>query len=281
MRIDRFGCQCLGALCLILAAACAFAQAPPVPGLYQPSLGQLGKDVLWVPTPQILAVRMLELAGVSARDYVIDLGSGDGRIVIEAARRGARALGIEYNPDLVALSRRTAEKEGVGAGARFVQGDIFASDFSAATVLTLFLLPELNLRLRPAILALKPGTRIVSHYFDMGDWEPDRRLIVSREEGCPQMHCEGLLWVVPAKVEGRWRMPAGELTLTQAYQAFSGVLTAGGREMAVREGRIDGNRIAFTIGDARYSGLVEDGTMDGTVILAGGEKRDWQAALVK
>jgi SAM-dependent methyltransferase len=280
MIFQRFCRPCLWALCLLLAAASGAAQTPADPEAYKPSLGVAGKDVFWVPTPQVLAQRMLELAGVSERDYVIDLGSGDGRIVIEAAKRGARALGIEYNPDMVAYSRRVAEKEGVGDRARFLQGDIFANDFSPATVLTLFLLPELNLRLRPLILKMRPGTRIVSHYFDMGEWMPDERLIVTPAEGCPQMHCEGLLWVVPAQVEGRWQMPRGELTLTQAFQTLSGFLTDGGATISLAGGRLAGDEISFWIGSERYQGRVEGGVIRGTVQRAG-ETAPWEARTVK
>ena len=160
---------------------CGFAQTPPENDEYQPTDGQVGKDVMWIPTAQALAEKMLNLAQVTPQDYVIDLGSGDGRIVITAAKRGARALGIEYNPDLVALSKRNAAREGVGDKARFIEADIFKSDFTQATVITMFLLPELNLQLRPAILDLKPGTRIVSNSFDMGEWTG--RSVRRREPG--------------------------------------------------------------------------------------------------
>ncbi len=146
------------------------------PGGFTPSSGQPGKDVVWIPSPQALVDRMLDMAEASPADFVIDLGSGDGRTVITAARRGIPALGVEYNPDLVALSRQNAETAGVSERARFVQGDIFETDFSKATVLTLFLLPNLNLRLRPTILNMAPGTRVVSNTFDMGNWTPDQSI---------------------------------------------------------------------------------------------------------
>ena len=141
---------------------------------YQPEVGQDGKDVIWVPTPQALVDKMLDMAKVTPKDYVIDLGSGDGRTVITAAKRGSKALGIEYNPDMVELSKRNAAKEGVSDKATFVKADLFESDFSQAQVITMFLLSSINLKLRPKILDLKPGTRIVSNTFDMGDWKPDQ-----------------------------------------------------------------------------------------------------------
>src|SRR5688572_4257962 len=165
---------------------------------YQPQVGQEGKDVIWVPTPQSLVERMLQMAGTKSTDYVVDLGSGDGRTVITAAKKfGARALGVEYNADMVALAKRAAEKEGVADKAQFVNGDIFQTDFSKATVLTMYLLPSLNLKLRPTILNMKPGTRVVSHAFTMDDWEADQ---VDSSEGRT-----AYLWIVPAKVAGTWK----------------------------------------------------------------------------
>src|SRR5258705_13548093 len=157
-------------LCLIAAASVA---AQPAKEEYKPQVGQEGKDVVWVPTPQALVDKMLDMAKVTPQDYVIDLGSGDGRTVITAAKRGARALGIEYNPDMVALSKKNAAKEGMGEKAQFTKADLFETDFSQATVITMFLLPEINLRLRPKILDLKPGTRVVSNSFTMEDWQDD------------------------------------------------------------------------------------------------------------
>ena len=170
---------------------------------YVPEVGQEGKDVVWVPTAQTLVDKMLDMAEVKPGDYVIDLGSGDGRTVIAAAKRGAKALGIEYNARMVELAKRNAARAGVADRATFVEGDIFASDFSEATVLTLFLLPEINLRLLPTILNMKPGTRVVSNSFDMGSWKPDQTAEVTRD--C-KTYCQALLWIVPAKVEGTWQM---------------------------------------------------------------------------
>src|SRR5919106_1025306 len=181
------------AFLLAVFAALAFAQAQKT---YEPSVGQEGKDVVWVPTPQAVVDKMLDMAKVTARDFVIDLGSGDGRTVITAAKRGARALGIEYNPDMVELSKRNAEKESVVDRASFVKADLFETDFSNATVITMFLLPEINLKLRPKILELKPGTRIVSNTFTMAEWAADETATVT--EDCTSW-CTALLWIVPAK----------------------------------------------------------------------------------
>src|SRR6266581_3803580 len=167
MSVWRSASRCLSILIFSAIAACAFAQAPSAE--YTPEVGQSGKDVVWVPSPQALVDKMLDIAKVTPKDYVIDLGSGDGRTVITAAKRGARTLGIEYNPDMVELSKRNAAKAGVTDKANFVKADLFESDFSQATVITMFLLPDINLRLRPKILDLKPGIRIVSNSFTMGE----------------------------------------------------------------------------------------------------------------
>jgi hypothetical protein len=273
----------------ILTAACAISlpaplavQAQPVqatkePGAapdYVPRSGQPGKDVVWVPTQQVLVDRMLDMAGVTKDDYLIDLGSGDGRTVITAAKRGVRALGIEYNPDLVALSKRSAQAEGVAEKARFMQGDIFETDFTQATVLTLFLLPELNLKLRPTILNMKPGTRVVSNTFTMEEWEPDETAVVA--ENCSN-YCHAYHWVVPAKVEGTWRFGDGELKLTQSFQKLSGTLTQAGKTSPIAEGRLKGGEISFTADGRRYAARVENDRMSGRSEAAG-DSRDWQAS---
>lgn len=207
---------------LALLASAAWAQpakkeAPAAPSAqieFTPEVGQPGKDVIWVPTGQTLVNKMLEMAKLAAQDFLIDLGSGDGRTVITAVKRGARAHGIEYNPDMVELAKRNAAKEGVADKATFVQADIFASDFSKATVLTLFLLPELNVKLRPTILNMRPGTRVVSNSFQMGDWKPDQSATVTGDCGS---WCTAHLWIVPAKVAGTWKLAHGDLTLTRQY----------------------------------------------------------------
>jgi SAM-dependent methyltransferase len=237
----------------LLAAfsALALAQAQKAPSAYTPSVGQEGKDVVWVPTPQSLVDKMLDMAKVTPRDFVIDLGSGDGRTVITAAKRGARAMGIEYNPDMVALSKQNAAKEGVSERATFMKADLFETDLSKATVITMFLLPDINLKLRPKILDLKPGTRIVSNTFTMGDWEADA---TDSPGGCDSSWCTALLWIVPAKVAGSHKIPQGELTLKQQYQMLSGTLrTKEGRTVPI-EGRVLGEDVSFKAGGREYRG---------------------------
>ena len=224
---------------------------------YEPQVGQGGKDVVWVPTPQALVDKMLDMAKLTPQDFVIDLGSGDGRTVITAAKRGARALGIEYNPDMVALSKRNAATAGVSDKATFVQADLFESDFSKAQVITMFLLPSINMKLRPKILDLKPGTRIVSNSFNMEDWEADQSETI--EDNCTSW-CTALLWIVPAKVDGSWQMPQGELKLTQTFQTVSGTLGT----QAISEGKLRGEEITFKAGGITYTGKVEGASMRGT-----------------
>ena len=235
-------------------AAPALAQAQKAPAAtYEPTSGQEGKDVVWVPTPQALVNKMLDMARMTPKDFVMDLGSGDGRTVITAAKRGARALGVEYNPDMVELSRRNAEKEGVSGKATFVKADLFETDFSRATVITMFLLPDINLKLRPKILGLKPGTRIVSNSFDMGDWQADETATVPSDAGCNASWCTAHLWIVPASVAGTHRIPQGELTLKQQYQMLTGTLRTDGKTFAL-EGRVRGEDVSFTAGGRKYSG---------------------------
>ena len=238
---------------------------------YQPQVGQEGKDVIWVPTPQALVEKMLDMAKVTAKDYVIDLGSGDGRTVITAAKRGAKALGIEYNPDMVELSKRNAAKAGVTDKASFMKADLFEADLSPATVITMFLLPDINLKLRPKILNLKPGTRIVSNSFTMGDWNADDTAVV--KESCVS-YCTAYLWIVPAKVEGNWQLGDGTLTLKQTYQMVSGTLNRGGNAVQIANGKLDGDRISFSAGEALYTGRVTSNGMEGTISTGG----EWKAA---
>src|SRR5687768_8755733 len=226
-------------LLFMAASALALAQAQKAPSAYKPSVGQEGKDVVWVPTPQELVEKMLDMAKVTPNDYVIDLGSGDGRTVITAAKRGARAHGIEYNPDMVELSKRNAAKEGISDKATFAKADLFESDFSQATVITMFLLPSINLKLRPKILDLKPGTRIVSNSFDMEQWKADETATIS--EDCAS-YCTALLWIVPAKVGGTWKLPQGELTLKQTFQKISGTMRSGNVAAAITNGKLNGDQ---------------------------------------
>ncbi len=244
---------------------------------FQPEVGQAGKDVVWVPTPQVLVDKMLDMAQVTPQDYVIDLGSGDGRTVITAAKRGATAVGIEYNPNMVALSRENAAKEGVTGKATFVNGDLFQADLSKATVITMFLLPDINMKLRPKLLELRPGTRIVSNSFNMEDWQPDDTQTVS--DGCTSW-CTALLWIVPARVEGTWRLPQGELALKQQFQVVSGTLTSSGKSMPIT-GKLRGDQISFAAGGTEYTGRVNGNTIDGTTAGAnGGSGTAWKATKV-
>jgi precorrin-6B methylase 2 len=242
------------ALLVAVVSASTLAQAQKAPSSYEPHSGQAGKDVVWVPTPQVVVDRMLDMAQVTPADFVMDLGSGDGRTVITAAKRGARALGIEYNPDMVELSKRNAEKEGVAGKARFIKADLFETDFSEASVITMFLLPQINLKLRPKLLALKPGTRIVSNTFHMGEWEADETANLSDAGGCNVVWCTALLWIVPAQVAGTYKLAQGELTLKQEFQMLSGTLHAEGRTVPIDEGRVRGEELSFKAGGREYHG---------------------------
>ncbi|MDS1141554.1 class I SAM-dependent methyltransferase [Pusillimonas sp. SM2304] len=228
---------------------------------YEPTVGQSGKDVVWVPTAQSLVDHMLRMADITPQDYLVDLGAGDGRTVITAAQQGTRAHGIEFNPDMVKLAREAAQKAGVADKATFTEGDIFESDFSDATVITLFLLPNLNLRLRPTLLDMKPGTRIVSNSFDMGDWTPDDAVDGGAE--C-QSYCHAYKWVVPAKVEGAWTLGKNAaLSLNQAYQMFSGHITLDGTQHEISDGSLLGTRVAFSANGRQYTGQVDADRMTG------------------
>ena len=227
----------------------AHAQAQPA-HKFEPEVGQPGKDVVWVPTPQTVVDKMLDTAKVTPKDFLMDLGSGDGRTVITAAKRGVRALGIEYNPDMVALSQENAKAAGVTSRAEFRQADLFKTDLSQATVITMFLLPEINRKLRPTILKLKPGTRVVSNTFTMGDWQPDETHVV---EPCESSWCTVLFWVVPAQVAGKYKTPQGEFTLSQDFQMLKGVLRTEGRTQPV-EGKVLGEDITLTTGAKTWHG---------------------------
>ena len=255
IRRSLFRCVALAAAVLVAAAPALAQQAGE--STFKPQVGQAGKDVVWVPTPDALVAAMLDMAKVTPRDFVMDLGSGDGRTVIAAARRGARATGIEYNPEMVALSRRNAEAAGVTDRATFQQADLFTIDLSKAQVITMFLLPSINMKLRPTILNLRPGTRVVSNTFTMEDWEPDSTQTLS--EGCTSW-CTALFWIVPAKVEGTWRIGQDQLVLKQQFQMLSGTLGSA----AISEGRLRGEEISFTVGTAKYTGRVEGDSIRGT-----------------
>lgn len=274
----------LGSLTGILAFWAILALAPPVHSAddFSPQVGQPGKDVIWVPTPDALVARMLEMAKATPQDFLVDLGSGDGRTVIAAAKRGIKAMGIEYNADMVALSQRNAQAEGVADKVKLVQGDIFTTDFSEATVVTMYLLSSLNLKLRPTLLAMKPGTRLVSHAFTMGDWAPDETATV---EGYT-----AYLWIVPAKVQGRWQVtaPSGnfDLWLEQTFQKIVGKVA--GKDLAPNLGdpMLQASTISFTLADAsgnflRFRGTVKNGAMEGTVNTLAGTQARWTARRAK
>ena len=279
----RCPARSLSVACLLLIASAgvtapaqsggtAVPQDRPTLDQHTPTLGQDGKDVEWVPTPDALVETMLAMAQVTPEDFVVDLGSGDGRTVIEAARLGARALGVEYDAGLVALSRERAQAAGVGERARFVQADLFDVDLTEATVVTLFLLPDLNLQLRPRLLQLPPGTRVVSNTWDMGDWAADETVVL---DPCPGF-CTALLWIVPAQVGGDWAASDGSLTLIQRYQTVSGVLRRGSERYQVEEGRLSGADLTFRAGGLRYRGRVSGDRLEGTA--ATGERASrWSA----
>jgi hypothetical protein len=229
---------------------------------YQPEVGQEGKDVVWVPTPQTLVDKMLELAKITPDDFLIDLGSGDGRTVITAAKKGINSLGIEYNHDMVLLSRNNASQAGVTEKAQFTEADLFEYDFSKATVITMFLLPDINLRLRPIILDLKPGTRIVSNTFTMEDWQYDDSVTI--DDSVTRWNT-AYLWIVPAKIGGTWKTPDGEMTFTQNFQMISGNVKTGGKSFDISEGRLLGNKLTFTANGVIYTGMVDGGRLEGSV----------------
>ena len=258
MKITCRAVQWLSAACFVaLASGAALGQAEKP---FEPVIGQAGKDVVWVPTPPALVEKMLDMAKVTSQDFVMDLGSGDGRNIIAAAKRGARALGVEYNDDMVKLSQGIAAKEGVSDKARFVQGDMYEADISQATVLALFLLTENLNKLTPKFLQLKPGTRIVANGFGIDGWDADE---TGRAEGDCGSWCTAYLFIVPAKVEGSWRMPQGQLTLQQKFQKLSGALNMGGTSVPIADGRLRGDVISFTVGGASYTGRVSGDTMQG------------------
>jgi SAM-dependent methyltransferase len=262
----------LAVLVVVLSAASqAAAQAAQKPAQeeFVPQVGQAGKDVVWVPTPPELVEAMLDLAKVTPQDYVIDLGSGDGRNVIAAAKRGAQALGVEYNPQMVALSKRNAAAASVSNRATFIEGDMYQADISKASVMALFLLPSNMQVLRPKFLALRPGSRIVSNTFGIEGWTPDETRTI---EGNCSAWCTALLWIVPATVGGKWRLGDGELVLEQDYQTLKGTLDA----KPIANGRLRGDQIRFVVGTTEYTGTVNGGRIQGT-LRGGGPATNWTA----
>lgn len=251
---------------LSITAVAAWAQAKGGDNLYQPQVGQSGKDVVWVPTGDELVTKMLQTAKVTKEDLVYDLGAGDGKIAIAAAREfGARAVGIEYNPDMAALAQRNAERAGVADRVRIIRGDIFKEDFSKATVITMYLLPDLNLRLRPTLLKLKPGTRLATNSFTMGDWEPDQVINTSGNTG--------YYWVVPAQVEGRWNLNGMDgnasvrLDLQQRYQRVGGTITVGtSAPQTILGPELEGDQLRFRFIDGSNNLVNVRATIRGNAI---------------
>ncbi len=263
------------ALAVVLASAgtAVLAQTSGAPNTYEPVRGQAGKDVIWIPTPEPLVEKMLTAARVTSDDRVFDLGAGDGIIAITAAKRfGATSVGIEYNPQMAEHARRKVREAGMTDKVRIITGDIFKEDFSSASVVTLYLLPDLNLRLRPTLLAMKPGTRIVSHAFTMGDWEADE--VMSHESA------RAYLWIVPARVEGDWSLTGLDggpvrISLRQNLQALGGLMTRAGATQPLVGARLRGTEIAFQFsGPDRsvhtFTGRMEGNRITGTVSASGG-----------
>jgi len=273
MKLTTLTLRSFTFLLLSSAALWVTAQSNNKAVEYKPQVGQEGKDVIWVPTPDELVNKMLEIAEVNSKDIVIDLGSGDGRTVIAAAKLGAKAYGIEFNPDMVALSIKKAEEAGVKDKAIFLQTDLFEYDLSKATVITMFLLPDINLRLRPKLLDLKPGTRIVSNTFTMGDWEPDYEVTTNDESSS---WYTALMWIIPAKIEGTWKLGAGELVITQEFQMFYGNLKNDKKTSSISEGRITGDTIRFRVNGDQYTGKVTANKIEGTV-TKNGNTSEWSA----
>jgi hypothetical protein len=274
MRKRRQRSKALWASLLFLTiAAPAAAQAPVAAqqGEFKPEVGQAGKDVVWVPTPEVMVERMLDLAKVTPQDFVIDLGSGDGRNVIGAAKRGASALGVEYNPNMVELSKRLAKEAGVADKAQFVQGDMFEADISKANVMALFLLPSNLLRLRDKFFALRPGSRIVSNTFSIQDWNADETVTI---DNCEQW-CTAMLYIVPAKIAGTWKVGSDMLELKQEFQMLSGTLTSGGQSVPV-SGSLRGNDLTLKAGSRQITGRVQGNQIEGNVV-DGSAKSAWRA----
>ncbi len=259
----------------VLFALPAAAQQKP----YEPQVGQAGKDVIWVPTPDEVVDRMLRMAQVGPNDLVFDLGAGDGKIAIAAAKKfGARSVGIEYNPDMAKHAQGNVEKAGATGKSRILNGDIFATDFSQATVVTMYLLPALNMKLRPTILAMRPGTRVVSHSFTMEDWEADE---ISSMDGR-----RAYFWLVPANVNGGWTFETGsekaELSFEQRFQKIEGTVGLGHTQGGLRGARLSGFNISFTYVDNTgakrdYTGRVTGGKMEGSFRADNGTEGRWSA----
>lgn len=264
-----------------------------------PALGQPRFDVPFVPTPTAVVDEMLRLAKVGPGDFVMDLGSGDGRVAIAAARKfGARAVGVELDSHLLMQSEESARQAGVQDRVKFVEQNIFEADLSRATVITLYLFPEVNLKLRPRLLTLRPGTRIVSHDFDMAQWEPDAELIIPvPEKSYGAAESQVYLWIVPANAAGTWEGSVStdrgtmefRAEIEQTFQMVSGTARLGATAGRLSAGRLDGGTVRFALAakidgrDVRHEfrGRVDGDVVFGKVTLAGGVERDWRARRVR
>ena len=262
----RTAAACLAAL--LICTPLGAQQKPTTREPYKPTVGQEGRDAVWVPTSAAMVEKMLDMAKVTPADFIMDLGSGDGRMIIAAARRGVRGLGVEFNNDLVEFSRQEAKKAGVADKASFAQGDMYAADISKATVLGLFLLPSNLEKLTPKFLDLKPGSRIVANTFWVQGWEADATETL--QDGC-ETWCTAHLFIIPAKAGGRWRTPRGELTLTQKYQMVEGTLAEGTGTPATVKGRLRGDALTLTIGATEYQGRLNGDTLDASARAGAGK----------
>ncbi len=273
MKKSKFWVSAILGILLLVLPGILFSQNNAGNSDYTPKPGQAGKDVIWYPTPQELVDVMIDMAKLTSEDYLIDLGSGDGRIVIAAAKKGIRAAGVEYNPDMVEFSKKNAEREGVADKTDFIKADFYEYDLSKATVITMFLLPEINRKLKPKLLELKPGTRIITNTFSMQDWAYDEMEEVDDETITWDT---AYLWIVPAKVEGSWKFDDGELELTQNYQMVSGNLNRNGNSYTISGGKLHGDILNFTCDGVNYECTVNGNELKGTT-EKDGNRTEWSA----
>jgi len=262
---------------LLILPGTLFSQNNTGEGGYKPESGQSGKDVVWVPTPHQLVDVMINMAKLTSNDYLVDLGSGDGRIVIAAAKKGIKAAGVEYNPDMVAYAKKYAEREGVAGKTDFIQADLFEYDLSKHSVITMFLLSDINRRLKPTLLDLKPGTRIITNTFSIDDWPYDEKQEINEESVAWNT---AYLWIVPAKVEGSWKFNDGDMELTQTYQTVTGNMKTGGASYQIAEGKLRGAVFNFKCNGVNYECTVNKNEMKGTAKKEG-KTSAWVATKAK
>ena len=268
--------QLLVAFSVVWLAATANVTAEKAKKPFEPVPGMHGKDSVWVPTPFATLEKMYDMAKLTPKDFVIDLGSGDGRAIIAAAKRGTPGIGVEWNDDLIALSNKLAQQAGVAHLAKFVKHDMFSYDISKATVMALFMLPDQLAKLTPKFLTLRPGSRIVMNGFTIPGWTPDE---TGKATGDCGSWCTAHLYIVPAKVEGAWRLGDADLALTQNFQMLTGTLSEKGKPVPITNGRLNGTEIRFDVDKAQYAGRVEGDTMRGEV--TGGATGAWSATRKK